>query len=59
MQRFETFLYLPVKMGLLLSNWCNLRLHIATGLETKTFTRVYVDLKLLVNEEFVAYFLKF
>ena len=42
-------------MRLLLSIWCNLSLNITTGQETKRFTRVYANLKLLVNEEFVAY----
>ena len=39
-------------MGLLLNTWCK---YITTGLEIKTFARVYVNLQLSVNEKFVAY----
>ena len=42
-------------MGLLLRNEHNYSSYISTGLEVKTFARVYVNLELLVNEEFIAY----
>ena len=48
-------LWPPVKVGLLLNTWRNCSLHITTGLEIKTFARVYVYLELSVNEKFVTY----
>ena len=54
-QRFKKFVLLPGRVGLLSFTQHNQSWYITTGLEIKTFGRVYVKLELLLNETFVAY----
>ena len=50
----KKLLWLPVRLGSLLNTWRYQSLYITTGLEIKTFARVYVNLEFSVCEKFVA-----